>query len=278
VTRKLRILEAHMDNVRERLDIADPPVQDEFLQESNPEDAIVVRGRVSVEEHVQSSNHDTGATASRTWAMRLDPDSGPATIPATCVEEVTVNDETSATTNRLDCISQGHLTLMQAETLFNIYAYRLDHFLYRILGDSPSLQQIRLSSPLLTAAICTVGALHSQELGFLFERCQKAFLNHCASLLFSRSNNIDDIRGLCIGAFWLHEVSMQLIGLGTCLNDHGSAFADIPKRCGLLHSINSIELSIKPSPTIKHRTFIHACTIWCTYAITTSQLLTEDHR
>jgi hypothetical protein len=215
-----------MDTVRDKLDIADTAVQDEFLSENTIGDNLIVRESLDPSNHAAPITHDSATSTSRTWEMRLDPDSGPASIPATCVEEVTINVGATTTTNKLDCISQGLLTSMQAETLFEIYACRLDHFLYRILGDSPSLHQIRSSSPLLTAAICAVGALHSRELGFLFERCQKAFLTHCASLMFSKSSCLDDIRGLCIGAFWLHEVSMQLVGLGTNSNSRGSAFAD----------------------------------------------------
>jgi hypothetical protein len=261
VTRKLRLLETYMDTVRERLDITNTVVQDEFMSDNGIGDSFLVRESVDVDHHAASVTDGSRTAVSRTWQMRLDPDSGPATIPATCVEEVTVNDSAMATTNRQDCISQGLLTTMQAETLFDIYAYRLDHFLYRILGESPSLQQIRSSSPLLTAAICAVGALHSQELGFLFERCQKAFLNHCASLLFSKASNVDDVRGLCIGAFWLHEVSMQLVGLGRNSNRRGSSIADRSKRYGLQRNTNCIELFTKPSQTINPHTFKHAYTI-----------------
>ncbi|KAJ5615917.1 hypothetical protein N7537_001031 [Penicillium hordei] len=88
----------------------------------------------------------------------------------------------------------------------------LDHFLYRILGDHISLDSVRIASPLLTTAICTVAALHSQSLGHLFETCYGEYKNLVAAQTFSRHVNEDDIRGLCVGAFWLHELSWPLIG------------------------------------------------------------------
>jgi hypothetical protein len=195
-----------MNTVRQKLDI---PAQNEVLQ-----DEVTIRSASELDEFQASDTSVDAPSVSTTWEMRLDPDSGPATIPATCVEAVVPVNGTSSAVQRPDCISQGVLTVSQAQTCFETYAYRLDHFLYRILGESPSLEHIRSSSPLLTAAICAVGALHSQDLSHIFEKIQKAFLNQCASLLFSKSSNIDDIRGLCIGAFWLHDVSWQLVGLG----------------------------------------------------------------
>jgi hypothetical protein len=219
VTRKLRLLEAQMDTVRGSLNITEPHFQEESLKETNFDESIHTREGLGLQSSTAgipiSTPNGPATIAPRIWEMRLDPNSGPAAIPATCVEEVTDYERMLTTaTKKWDCVTQGLLTLAQANTLFDIYAHRLDHYLYRILGESPSLEQTRLNSPLLTAAICTVGALHSQELGFLFDRCQKAFLTQCAALLFTKSSNIDDVRGLCIGAFWLHEVSSQLVGLG----------------------------------------------------------------
>ncbi|KAJ6152856.1 hypothetical protein N7497_007175 [Penicillium chrysogenum] len=100
-------------------------------------------------------------------------------------------------------------------------AKQLDHFLYRILGDHISLDSVRIASPLLTTAVCTVAALHSQSLGYLFETCYGEYKDLVAAQTFSRYVNEDDIRGLCIGAFWLHELSWALIGNGMWLQYSG---------------------------------------------------------
>lgn len=116
--------------------------------------------------------------------------------------------------SRPDLITQGVLSVEQAQALFNIYSQRLGHFLYRILGDNSSLEGIRSSSPLLTTAICAVSALHSAELGQLYDRCYQEFINLSTAQTFAKENSLDDIRGLCIGAFWLSEISWILDGTG----------------------------------------------------------------
>jgi hypothetical protein len=148
----------------------------------------------------------------------MDPETGPATIPAACVGQV--DDRASyarppgATRVGPDLIDQGIITYSQAQKLLSLYSNRLDHFLYKILGENQDLDAIRFSSSLLLAAICTVGALHSTELGYLYERCYPALLARCAAQMFIKDNKLDDIRGLCIGAFWLSEISWNLVATG----------------------------------------------------------------
>lgn len=108
----------------------------------------------------------------------------------------------------------GVLSIQQALSLFEVYHSRLDDFLYRILGDHTTLDSIRINSPLLTAAVCTVGALHSPSLGYLFDTCYREYKTLVAALMFTTNLKVDDVRGLCIGAFWLHELSWALIGTG----------------------------------------------------------------
>ena len=154
------------------------------------------------------------ARESRTWEVRMDPETGPAAIPASVVGEVPSPEISPSGATSYDLISKEIITLEEAQSLFDVYAYRLDHYLYRILGESPTLEGIRSSSSLLLAAICTVGALHSQTLGSLFDRCYCKFIDLSAARSFAKNNNLDDVRALCIGAFWLHEFSWTLIGLG----------------------------------------------------------------
>lgn len=153
---------------------------------------------------------------SQPWEVIMDPRGGPASIPASCVSESgrAAFQNNSPNSRRPDLISTGLISLRQALALFETYHLRLDHFLYRILGDHISLDSVRIASPLLTAAVCTVGALHSQSLGHLFDTCYAEYKNLVAAQIFSRHVSEDDIRGLCVGAFWLHELSWALIGNG----------------------------------------------------------------
>ncbi|KAF2492258.1 hypothetical protein BU16DRAFT_467169 [Lophium mytilinum] len=167
------------------------------------------------------------APSDQSWEVVMDEESGPATIPAACVEEHTSYARPPGRTRvGPDLIDQGVLTYDQAQTLLELYSNRLDHFLYQILGEHKDLDAIRFDSSLLLAGICTVGALHSAELGHLYERCYKGFMDRCAAQMFLNENRLDDIRGLCIGAFWLSEISWSLVAsavrLATQLQLHRS--------------------------------------------------------
>lgn len=150
------------------------------------------------------------------WEVVLDPKIGPAAIPASCVSEVSessnLNQRNPEDRYGSDIVSRGLISLATAEQFFALYNQRLDHFLYRILGDHNSLASVRAASSLLTAAICTIGALHSASSEF--QVCYKEFINQASCEMFSKKHTIDDVRALCIGAFWLSDVSWTLVGAG----------------------------------------------------------------
>lgn len=159
-------------------------------------------------EHREVENNDE-----QTW--EVDPKCEPASIPASCISEMSNPSPREALVpSPANLISRGILSRHEAEELFQRYHERLDHLLYRILGDHQRLETVLASSPLLTAAICTVAALHSQTFGHLFDKCYREFKQLVGATTFSRSHNVDDVRGLCIGAFWLHELSWSLAGTG----------------------------------------------------------------
>ena len=76
----------------------------------------------------------------------------------------------------------------------------------------PTFNSVRQSSELLTATILTVTALHIPTSAETFDNCYKEFLSLISSSMFSRYHSVDDVRGLCIAAFWLSEVSWKLSG------------------------------------------------------------------
>jgi hypothetical protein len=199
-----------MDRVRDCLALSDQDGQGEH-------------GKNGIHRSSQSSMDDERQTSSpvaiesRTWEVRMD-EAGPATIPASVVGEVPSPEIAPSGATAYDLISKGIVTLEEAKALFDVYAFRLDHYLYRILGESPTFEGIRSSSSLLLAAICTVGSLHSPPHGALFERCYRKFVDLAAARAFAKDNNLDDIRALCIGAFWLQDLSWTLIGQGTMIS------------------------------------------------------------
>ena len=209
--------------------------------------------------------------------IRMNIDSGPATIPASSVSEH--NQDQRTPSRPRDLISDGLLTVEEAHHLFEVYAHRLDHYLYRILGSEATFKGTRTSSSVLFAAICTVGALHSSRLRHLYGRCYRRFQTLTADLALSKDANLDDIRGLCIGAFWLHEISWNLSSIGMSNRTQNVHVRFISERC--LHqplwqlcASQPISIFTGPLPGKKTDVTTHttrcASTIWSTSATTTS--------
>ena len=169
----------------------------------------------------ESSPASVEAAPAQTWPVAWDSDISPASVPAGCLPEMTSKFATgilaSDARSEPDMISRGIISIEQATAVFDTYHKRLDLFLYGILAEHDSLTSIRESSPLLTAAICTVGSLHHASSDMPFDRCYQEFVRLSAIHSFSRRFTLDDIRALCIGAFWLSEISWILIGTGTYL-------------------------------------------------------------
>ncbi|KAL2878194.1 hypothetical protein SGCOL_006444 [Colletotrichum sp. CLE4] len=126
-----------------------------------------------------------------------------------------------------DFISRGIIAEAEAEELYEIFHTSLNHYLWVGLEQThPSFISVRKSSELLTATILAVTALHIPTSAATFDVCYKEFLSLISSSMFSRYHSIDDVRGLCIAAFWLSEVSWKLSGhairIATELNLHQS--------------------------------------------------------
>lgn len=152
----------------------------------------------------------------QSWEVIIDTNGAPAAVPASVVSEIASAQVPqkirSSTHKHSDLISRGILNIHAATSLFDVYFKRLDHFLYSILGDHRSLEDVRKASPTLTNSICAVAALHTG--GENYAACRSAFIQQVLSQVFSKKHTADDIRGLVIGAFWLSDMSWALIGLG----------------------------------------------------------------
>ncbi|KHN94232.1 uncharacterized protein MAM_07868 [Metarhizium album ARSEF 1941] len=113
-----------------------------------------------------------------------------------------------------DFISQGKFDLQEAERLFTRFRETLNEYLWGgIALDHDNLESARASSSLLTAAILAVTALHAQDDGTSFDVCYAIFLELVSQAMFDRYHTLDDVRGLCIGAFYLSDLSWKLSGL-----------------------------------------------------------------
>jgi len=128
-----------------------------------------------------------------------------------------------------DFISRGVIAQAEAEELYAHFHRTLNHYLWVGLEEiHSSLDSVRRSSSLLAATILTVTALHIPTSVETFDKCYLEFLALVSSSMFSRYHSIDDVRGLCIAAFWLSDVSWKLCGhairIATELNIHQSFY------------------------------------------------------
>jgi hypothetical protein len=168
--------------------------------------AGITRSHVPPSQHASSSAPNQRNQVSDHGEVVMDLDSDPGAIPGFYI----ATSPESISTSR-DIVSRGTITFENAEKYFHTYRDRLDHFPYRILGNhsKSSLEVVRKASPLLALAVCTVGALHLASDDF--KPCYREFVSTSVARGFSKGCNIDDVRALCIGAFWLSDLSWTLV-------------------------------------------------------------------
>ncbi|KAF2457304.1 hypothetical protein BDY21DRAFT_392595 [Lineolata rhizophorae] len=125
-----------------------------------------------------------------------------------------------------DLVSKSLLSSAEASRLVDLYLGRLDHFMYRIGGAGhSSLSSLRGggggggggsgdagSSPILTAAMCTVAALHDPASNHLYESCSSEFRRLLTASMWERGVDKAHLRAMCIGSYWLSDISWTLSG------------------------------------------------------------------
>jgi hypothetical protein len=133
-------------------------------------------------------------------------------FPGSSVINLTLTDHGSQAAYKSDMITCGVISLEQAEKYFSVYRKSMEPCVCQILNRDDCLASVRGRSTFLIAAICTVGSL-SVDLEN-HQKCYDLFIKEVSSKLFSRYKTFDDVRALCIGAFWLNKISSILVGLG----------------------------------------------------------------
>ena len=112
-------------------------------------------------------------------------------------------------------LNSSGLISQECAECFQFYHEKLNPYLHYILPAKDSLAVVRSRSSLLTTAICATAALCSGSPNY--HNYLDAFRREVSSKLFSTHHTFDDIRALCIGAFWLNDISSALNSLGTWL-------------------------------------------------------------
>jgi hypothetical protein len=109
-----------------------------------------------------------------------------------------------------DFLSEGKINLSDAEELFNQFNVSLNQYLWGGIGLlHENLTSVRESSPMLSAAILAVTALHVPGREQVYDIAYTEFLTLVSESMFEGSHSLDDVRALCIGAFWLSDVSCK---------------------------------------------------------------------
>ncbi|KAH6011675.1 hypothetical protein HBI83_157060 [Parastagonospora nodorum] len=162
-------------------------------------------------------------------------DSGLATVPMKSLYDLTrlrtLSNSTTYGPNSAspseDFISQNVVSLTEAEELFKRYMYDIRPYLWAgTLFPYDSLDAVRRSSTVLTAAVLTVAALHMSTGNDVLQRCYGVFVSLTYNTCLSRPCSLDDIRAQALGAFYISNLSWKLSGLavrtGVELNLHQS--------------------------------------------------------
>lgn len=135
-------------------------------------------------------------------------------FPASSMMNLTFTRDRTYLGHGLDLISCGLLSLETAESLFSYYKEHLEPLIHNVLGDDVTLATTRAESSLLTTAVCTVAAICTGSESY--QNCLKYFKREVSGKVFSSDYSFNDVRALCIGAFWVNEISSALNGLGKC--------------------------------------------------------------
>ncbi|KAF4975474.1 hypothetical protein FZEAL_7737 [Fusarium zealandicum] len=130
--------------------------------------------------------------------------------------------------NGPDFISQGVLPLSEAEFLFDHYRTHINPLLWDgVLCSHKTLHTARDSSSLLVAVVLTVAALHIPNREESLQATYGAFVSLMRGSCLLRCQNLDVIRALCIGAFYLTSLSWALcsraVRVATEMNLHKSS-------------------------------------------------------
>lgn len=112
-----------------------------------------------------------------------------------------------------DFISRGYVSLHEAQELFAYFSRTMNQLLWGgIVVPHRDLTSVRRASTLLLAAVLTVAALHIPNRTETLNTCYNEYVSLVSNMALTRSHTLDDIRGLCAGAFWLSDLSWKLSG------------------------------------------------------------------
>ncbi|KAF7530494.1 hypothetical protein G7054_g9530 [Neopestalotiopsis clavispora] len=207
--KKMQTLQDAVDKITAQIPRANLPHQND-LQENFRKSHLSKASPNSVLSSPDQHGHS--------WDVTIDPQTGIAAAPGSCITPA-ANSSPFTRRRQLDLVSKGVVEAVNAAVYFDTYQNRLDHFVYSLIGDqgNDAIDAVSQSSPILAAAICTVGALHSGSQYTDYEACRKELVDLSERMSFAISSSLDDIKALCVGAFWLADLSWPFASLAVRL-------------------------------------------------------------
>lgn len=163
---------------------------------------------------------------------------------------------------RPDLISCGVISHQTAEALFTFYHEQLDHCVHYILEPDDTLARVRSRSSFLISAICTVSAFCTGS--NIYSSCLNALKTEVSRKMFATNHKFDDVRALCIGAFWLSEIASALSGLGKAVPGYYCKLSDKFKLFVYPQSLTYTDVSPKCPIRREPVMTAHDSTFWST--------------
>lgn len=155
----------------------------------------------------ENNSADHGTVERRHPTLNLT--SGLGAFPAS-----SINDQANraGSTVSADLILKDVLPLGVAKECFAYFMDHLNQYLHCVLDSQDTLESARARSPLLLAAVCTVACLCSNS--SFYRSCHAQLKSEVSEIFFTQDHSYDDVRALCIAAFWLDDVAPTISAVG----------------------------------------------------------------
>lgn len=133
-------------------------------------------------------------------------------FPSSSLDTLLVNDQDISYSTCPDLVTRGLISQHTLEKHFDFYQKHLNPYIYHLLTDLNTAAQLLKRSSLLLTAICATAAFCAGSGDY--EACLEMYKNEVSAKTFSHVHSFDDVRALCIGAYWLGKESSALSALG----------------------------------------------------------------
>ena len=133
-------------------------------------------------------------------------------FPSSSLDTLLVNDQDIYYSTYPDLATRGLISQHILEKHFDFYQKRLNPYIYHPLTDVDTVAHLLKRSSLLLTAICATAAFCAGSDDY--DTCLEIFMNEVSAKTFSHVHSFDDVRALCIGAYWLGKESSALSALG----------------------------------------------------------------